>query len=213
MTKWMSLQALLICWCLGWSCSSAVAAEQPRLAQKKPTTETTAPAKGRKWNVGQQLVQNQPWGSEKRSEAELQANVKQVEATGDQRLVMALKDLAGWCRGQRRVADAETTYKRILKLQQDRMGPNHHDVALAHNDLGVLYTETGKNPDAEQQFKRALELWDKSWDMPMKTEDNALTFHNYAVLLEKMGRGADAKAMEGKGEDIMQKREAAIRGK
>jgi len=208
----MSAHALLICCCLGWNCSSAAAAEQPRLAQKNPTAETTSATKGRKWNVGRQLVQDMPYGSEKRSEAELLANVKKVEPTGDQRLVLALNDLGAWYRGQRRVADAEATYKRVLKMQQDRTAGMHHDVALSHNDLGVVYTDAGKYPDAEQQFKRALEIWDKSWDMPLKSEDNAVVFHNYAVLLEKMGRGADAKAMEGKAEDIMRQREDAIRG-
>ena len=208
----MSVQALLVCCCLGWSWGGATAAEQPRAAPKKPAAETTT-AKVRKWDVGQQLVQNRPWGSEKRSEAEMLKNVKEAEATPDQRLVLALKDLAGWYRGQKRVADAETTYKRILKFQQDRIGPNHHDVALNHNDLGVFYTETGKYPEAEAQFKRALELWEKSWDMPMKTVDNAVTFHNYALLLEKVGRSADAKTMEGKGEEIMRERDRILLGK
>ena len=86
----------------------------------------------------------------------------------------------------------------------------HHDTALSHNDLGVLYTETSRYAEAEPYFKRALELWDKSWYMPLKTEDNAVTYHNYGVLLEKAGRGADGTAMEAKALAIMRERQDAI---
>ena len=202
MARWIIVHVLIVYCCLGWSCRDATAAEQARPAQRTPVADTTTATKERKWNVGRQLVQNMPYGSEKRGEAQLLAYVKMGEPTGDQRLVLALNDLGAWYRGQRRFPDAETVYKRVLKMQLDRTGGHHHDVALSHNDLGVVYTDAGKYSEAEQQFKRALETWDKTWDMPLKTEDNAVAFHNYAVLLEKMGRGAEARSMEGKAEDI-----------
>ena len=46
--------------------------------------------------------------------------------------------------------------------------------------------------------------------MPMQTEDYAVTLHNYAVLLQKTGRAADAKAMEDKGVKIMAERRKAL---
>lgn len=209
---------LLLCsllWAVvSWGCSSGPSTQEKAAppagnpAPEKPAA--SAEVKEPKWKVGHQLVQGQPWGSETKSEAELLQEVKEEESTGDQRLVLALDDLAAWYRGQKRLDEAATVYKRVLKIQQDRMGANHYDTALSHNDLGVVHTEAGKLPEAEQEFKAALELWDKSWDMPLKTEDNAVTFHNYSVLLEKMGRGAEAKQMEDKGDEIMKAREAAV---
>ncbi len=168
---------------------------------------TTATQK--KWEVSHQLVFGLPWGSEKQSEASLQADVKEAEATPDQRLVNALNNLAGWYRGQKKYAEAETTYKRVLKLQIDRMG-KHHDIALTYNDLGVLYTEAGRFPEAEKEFREALEIWKTMWDQEIRTEDEAVTFHNYGVVLEKMGRSDEAKAMEAKAVAIMAARKKAF---
>src|SRR5262249_46056289 len=156
-----------------------------------------------------QLVYGMPWGSEKQPEAKLIANVKEEERTGDNRLNLALKDLAGWYRGQKKTREAEASYKRALEFQLKRIG-EHHDTALSYNGLGVFYTEIGKYAEAEPHFKKALELWDKKWYMPLKTEDNAATYHNYAVMLEKSGRAADGKAMEDRALAIMRERQEAI---
>jgi tetratricopeptide (TPR) repeat protein len=123
--------------------------------------------------------------------------------------VLALTGLAGWYRGQKKYAEAEKTYQRVLKLQTDHLG-RHHDVALAHNDLAVIYTEWGNFPEAERHFKEALELWRTRWDMPMRTEDEAVTLHNYSALLEKTGRSAEAKEMEAKADAIMEERKKAL---
>ena len=99
---------------------------------------------------------------------------------------------------------------KFLELQEKRGLANHHDIGIQHNDLGVVLTEAGRYPAAESEFKTSLQKWEKHWPMPMQTEDYAATLHNYAVLLQKMGRAADAKAMEDKGVKIMAERRRAL---
>ncbi|HEV3409639.1 MAG TPA: tetratricopeptide repeat protein [Chthoniobacterales bacterium] len=165
----------------------------------------------RKWEATRQLVYGLPWWADKESEAELLARVKDAESTPDQRLVAVLNDLAAWNRAQKKYAEAEKIYQRVLKLQEDRMG-KHYDVALTHNDLGVIYSESGQFEKAEKHFKEALEMWRTLWDRPYRDEDEAVAMHNYAVLLEKTGRAAEAKAMEAKAEEIMQAKEKMLGG-
>ena len=135
--------------------------------------------------------------------------MKDAEATPDQRLVSALNDLAGWFRGQKRYTDAEKIYRRVLELQTNRMG-RHHDVALTHNDLGVIYAESDRAGEAEAQLKEAIEMWRTLWDMELRTEDEAVTMHNYAELLTKTGRGTEAREIEAKADAIMEARKKAL---
>ena len=186
-------------------CLLSVAAIAAGASAQSPSATTTE----KKWDVSHQLIVGLPWGSEKQSEASLQADVKEGEATPDQRLVNALNNLGGWYRAQKKYGDAQNIYKRVLKLQIDRMG-QHHDVALTHNDLGVLYTEAGRFPEAEKEFRDALELWKTKWDQEIRTEDEAVTFHNYGMLLEKMGRSGEAKTMEAKADAIISARKKAF---
>jgi tetratricopeptide (TPR) repeat protein len=163
-----------------------------------------------KWSVTHQLVYHLPWPSEKIPQAELTAAVKEAEATPDQRLVSGLNDLAGWYRGQKNFGEVEKLYKRVLDLQRSRMSSEHHDVALTLNDLGVIYGESGRSAEAEESFKKALELWRKSWEMELRTEGEAVTFHNYGVMLESAGSGGEASGFEGKADAIMAARKKAF---
>jgi tetratricopeptide (TPR) repeat protein len=176
-------------------------------AQTQSPTSSPAP----KWEPSHQLIYGLPWWTEKDSEAELLERVKDAEATPDQRLVSVLNGLAGWYRGQKRYGDAEKIYQRVLKLQLDRMG-RHYDVALTHNDLGVIYTESGQFDKAEPHFKEALELWRTLWDRDYRDEDEAVAMHNYAVLLEKTGRAVEAKEMEARAQAIMDAKRKLLGG-
>jgi tetratricopeptide (TPR) repeat protein len=163
-----------------------------------------------KWAVTHQLVWGLPWPSVKKSQTELATAVKEAEPTPDERLVLALNDLAGWYRGQKNYAEAEKIYQRVLMLQRGRMGDAHHDVGLTYNDLGVVYGESGRAAEAEKAFTTALELWRKGWEMELRTEDEAVTFHNYAAFLESAGRGGEAKSFEDKADAIMAARKKAF---
>ena len=190
--------------------ASATASPLETTTTKNASAQTPAARATPKWSVGRQLVYGLPWGSEKETEASLLANVKESEATPDQRLVLALNDLGGWYRGQKRYDEAEKVYKRVIDLQRRRIGEDHRDNALASNDLAVLYTESGRLDEAEAAFKQILGIEHKDWERGIRTEDEAVMYHNYGMLLEKMGRNAEAKAMEDEADAIMQAKQKAL---
>ncbi len=181
----------------------------PPLGSWRTPNAATAP-RAVIWNVTHQLIQGMPWPSVKRSEANVLAAVKLNEATPDQRFVNALNDLAGWQRGHGRLVDAEKTYRRVLALQSERGLANHSDLALTHNDLGVVLTELGRYADAVKAFAEAKRLWETRWDGPLPTEDFAVTLHNYAVVLEMTGRAAEASALEAQAAGIIETRRRAL---
>lgn len=162
-----------------------------------------------KWSVEDQLVQGKPWGSEKQPLEELQANVTESEKTPDMRLVMALRDLAGWYRGEKKYDDAERTYKRIRDIEASRLGIT--DGSLPWNDLGVLYTDMGKLDKAEDQFKRLIARFEGGGKLPSAVYNDrlALVLHNYSYLLDKLGRADEAKKMEDRADKLMAEKKAA----
>ena len=74
----------------------------------------------------------------------------------------------------------------------------------------MLYTEAGRLPEAEAAFKQLLALDRPNIDRSCVSEDEAVIFHNYAMLLEKMGRTAESKAMEDKADSIMAAKKKAM---
>lgn len=161
-----------------------------------------------KWTSGRQLILDQKWGSEGVPEHELLDNVKEAEATPDQRLVLALNDLGAFYLSQHRYEEAEQTYKRVLELQEKRLG-NHYDVIYSHNDLGVVYAMAGKHDLAEKEFLKCIETGEKLDDV-LRDDDEAETRHNYSVLLRKIGRGEEADQQEAKAEALIANRAKAI---
>lgn len=160
-------------------------------------------AQGTKWEVRHQLIVGLPWHSENESEADLLAGVKESEATPDNRLVMALNDLAAWYRGQKRYEDAIKTYRRVMELQLRRLGQGGDVAPLPLNDIGVVYTEWGRFAEAEEAFKKSLAGYGTPAPGEVRSDFEAVTLHNYSVLLEKTGRAAEAKETEAKAQAIM----------
>lgn len=166
-------------------------ADQPSTTVE--TQSASAPATDDGWSVGQQLIHGKPWGSEQQPLEELQTNVKEAEKTPDNRLRLALKDLAGWHRGKGHYDEAEKIYRRIADLEGALYGKQPGTVAS--NDLAVVYTEKGDYPKAETEFKKLMDNW-KGAENQGRNQDLAEQKHNYAVLLEKLGRKAEADEME-----------------
>jgi tetratricopeptide (TPR) repeat protein len=186
----------------GSSSDTSVASSPTVTSSESKTTDN-------KWSVGQQLVQGKEWGSEGQPLAELEANVKESENTPDMRLILALKDLAGWYRGQKKYDEAEKIYRRIADMEGNRLGLKPGEIPW--NDLGVLYTDMEKYDQAEDQFKRLIARWEVG-ERPteMSNDIEATQRHNYAVLLEKTGRAGEAKEMEAKADALMKAKADAL---
>jgi len=67
------------------------------------------------------------------------------------------------------------------------------DLATTWNNLGTLYYDTGRYVDAEKQFRRSIELWEKLGDAGQL--DVAQCASNLAVLYLKTGRLQEAEPM------------------
>jgi CHAT domain-containing protein/Tfp pilus assembly protein PilF len=90
-------------------------------------------------------------------------------------------------------ADAIPLAQRVLALREKALGPNHPDVALALNNLAVLYLNQGRYADAEPLYRRALAM--KETALGRDHPDVALFLHNLASLYRKQGRYADAEPL------------------
>ena len=119
-------------------------------------------------------------------EAKLGADAPQLATT--------LDNLAVVYASQEKFALAEPLYRRSLALRQK-------DAVLSMNNLALALDGKGDNAGAEVQYKRALALAEK---IPVLTgaanvgEAELLerTLRNYAALLRKMGREAEARKLE-----------------
>jgi tetratricopeptide (TPR) repeat protein len=184
-----------------WGCGSTATADPAEPGKTPQKRAVILKGSKSKWVVGEQLIQGLPWGNENESEASLLKDVKEAEATPDNRLVLALTDLAAWYRGHKRFDDAEKTYQRALT------NPYANRVVI-QNNLGVLYTEAGRHPEAETAFQFVMNVWKGETTVQDRWNNWAESCHNYGFLLGRMGRADEAAKMEAKADEIMAKRRA-----
>src|SRR5215469_16443413 len=83
-------------------------------------------------------------------------------ALSDVILAATLNNQAERYKEEKRYADAEPLYKRILAINEKAFGPDHPSVALALNDLAELYKAEGRYADAEPLYKWAVAIWKKA---------------------------------------------------
>src|SRR5215472_15865496 len=94
---------------------------------------------------------------------------------------------------QGRYTEAEKLFEAALK-EAEGFGPQDLDVATSLNNLAVLYSAQGKYVEAEPLFKRALAIQEKA--LGLEHPDVAATMENYAALLSKTKREAEAAQVE-----------------
>jgi tetratricopeptide (TPR) repeat protein len=92
------------------------------------------------------------------------------------------------------IPEAEPLLQRALAVREKALGPDHPDVAVALNDLALLYERQGRYADAEPLYKRALAINEKGLgpDHPVV----ATYLNNLAELYRAQGRYADAEQMQ-----------------
>src|SRR5260370_38132193 len=72
-----------------------------------------------------------------------------------------MNGLAEVYRVQGRWADAEPLYRRALRIRELMLGPDHPEVSVTLNSLGLLSFDRGRYVEAESAFKRALAIDDR----------------------------------------------------
>jgi tetratricopeptide (TPR) repeat protein len=72
--------------------------------------------------------------------------------------------------------------------------PDHSDMAYPLNELANLYRDQGKYAEAEPLYQRALYIWEQA--LGPNHPYTQTVVRNYAMLLRKMGREAEASKLE-----------------
>jgi tetratricopeptide (TPR) repeat protein len=152
-------------------------------------------------------------GQETNAEMFYLAALEDVQNAGpnDPRLAATLNTLAVLYHSQRKYAQAEPLYQRVLKLLEQTIGPDHPTLATTLNNLAVVYEAQDKYAEATPLYERALALMEHTLgpDHP----NLAVALDNYADLLRKMQREAEAESAEARAKAIWAKQKGAPAGK
>ena len=94
---------------------------------------------------------------------------------------------------QDRYAEAIPLAERVLAIREKTLGPNHPIVAMALNDLAVMYLFAGRSADAEPLYNRALAIFEKLYG----PNNPAVAAELYSVgfLYYHEGRYSDAEPL------------------
>jgi len=71
---------------------------------------------------------------------------------------MEKRNLAGLFEAQGKYAEAEPFYKRVLKIREKVLGPDHPDVATVCENMAKCYRNMGKKHEAEVLETRAKQI-------------------------------------------------------
>jgi tetratricopeptide (TPR) repeat protein len=163
-------------------------------------------AQGTRWEhymaEGAQAHQN---GQETNAEMFYLAALEDVQSAGpeDPRLAATLNTLAILYHTQRKYAQAEPFYQRVLKLLEQTIGPDHPTLATTLNNLAVVYEAQDKYAEAAPLYQRALALIERT--LGPEHPNLAAALDNYADLLRKMQREAEAESAEARARAIWAK--------
>lgn len=162
-----------------------------------------ASAPGARWEhymtEGVKAYQN---GQETNAEMFYLAALEDVEHAGpeDPRLAATLHTLAVLYHTQRKYAQAESFYQRVLKLLEQTIGPEHPTLATTLNNLAVVYEAQEQYGAAEPLYQRALTLLERA--LGPEHPHLAAALENYADLLRKMQRPEAAEPLESRARAI-----------
>ncbi len=107
---------------------------------------------------------------------------------------------------QHRYADALPVAQTAVSLAEREYGPDHPNTATFVSNLATVYQGLGRDSEAESLIKRALAIYQKSPRSQGRHMVNVLG--NYAVLLRKMGRDAEAAKIEARAKETKRKARA-----
>lgn len=112
-------------------------------------------------------------------------------------LVNSLVELAHFYAGQKQYAKAKEFYERAIPVYSGALGANFFLVAELVGDAATNYRQLGNYRRAEERFLRALTSLDRGQGNPDSVSPVTITvYEEYAVLLRKLNRIAEAERME-----------------
>ncbi len=118
------------------------------------------------------------------------ANVYRLQGKTEQAAELRKRALA---MNQKAAASAPIV-RQALSMNEKIYGPNHKETAISLSDLASIYQQQGKNSEAEQLYKRAIEILKSPNQADHETLANVFT--DYAELLRKTYRQGAASVMD-----------------
>lgn len=111
----------------------------------------------------------------------------------DGRLSQTLDKVTALYQAQGRYAEAEPFYERLLRIDEEAVGPIHPNVARDLDNLAALYQVRRKYTEAASAFKRSVVIWQKVlWP---KHPHVATTLDKLARVYESEGNYTEAEAV------------------
>lgn len=98
---------------------------------------------------------------------------------------------------------SEIQYKNALSIMEKAIDANERIYLEAHSGLGQMYCKAGKLDKAEQHFREALQIIENDPDTHFS--ETEITIQKYADMLRKMGRDAEAVALESRMKSYIKK--------
>jgi tetratricopeptide (TPR) repeat protein/transcriptional regulator with XRE-family HTH domain len=109
------------------------------------------------------------------------------------RTLLCLHNLVEMYETQEKFGDAEVLLVDALKVQEQQLGPNHPCTVFNLDDLARIYTEHRRYTEAEPLYLRAIAICQAE---PSLADVLKMVQTNYANLLRKTGRAAEAALLE-----------------
>jgi tetratricopeptide (TPR) repeat protein len=110
-------------------------------------------------------------------------------------------------RGKGELEQADLALKEALRIRQLTLPNSHPHMGYSYNNFGKLYRDQGKFEEAKQYFEKALQIREA---ISPKHPDVANTLKDYAALLRKMDRIAEAEKLEARANSITAKKADAV---
>ena len=102
---------------------------------------------------------------------------------GSEAWTTTLINAATGLRAAKKYDQAEDLYRQALASAAKTLGPKDRRLAALHNNLSMLYSETDRPDQAEQELRQAMDILENSSTDPSRDLDLASTHTNLALLL------------------------------
>ena len=102
---------------------------------------------------------------------------------GSEAWTTTLINAATGLRAAKKYDQAEDLYRQALASAAKTLGPKDRRLAALHNNLSMLYSETDRPGQAEQELRQAMDILENSSTDPSRDLDLASTHTNLALLL------------------------------
>jgi tetratricopeptide (TPR) repeat protein len=130
------------------------------------------------------------------------------EELGD---AQTLSNLGVIYRKQHKYMEAERAFLQSIDITGRTLGASHPDLTITLANLAEFYTTIGRYEDAHRQLERCLTIL-RGLDQPLN-DRMARTLDLYAELLQKQGRGNDARDLRADARRIRLENALTVRAK